>query len=316
MGRTHAQRLAARDGYFGPDSMVRLLGNSPVTPFLGGGAAVLLQVAHPLVACGVTQHSGFDRNLWRRLNGTLRALYLIAFGDKREAEQAGAAVQALHRRVQGKTTERLGPFPPGTLYSASDPELMLWVHATLVESSLAAFEQFVRPLSADERERYVGEMNLVARLFGTPTDVLPRSHQDFRAYFDRQLAGDAITVTAPARRVASVILAASLPVPLRLLAPAHRLATAYILPPRLRHEYRLRWTHSTNWRSRSPAVPSATARLPCSAWPRISRRRERSPHDRSDLSARCRSGRTSGTTEELHSMLVRTVQPTLLRRLV
>lgn len=242
MRRTHAQRLAARDGYFGPDSMVRLLGNSPVTPFLGGGAAVLFQVAHPLVACGVTEHSGFDRNLWRRLNGTLRALYLIAFGDKGEAERAGAAVQAVHRRVQGRTTERLGPFPPGTPYSASDPELMLWVHATLVESSLAAFDRFVRPLSTDERERYVGEMNLVAQLFGTPTDALPRSHQDFRAYFDGQLASEAITVTAPARRVASVILAAELPVPLRLLAPAHRLATAYILPPRLRREYRLRWT--------------------------------------------------------------------------
>lgn len=242
MVRTHAQRLAARDGYFSPDSMVRLLGNSPVTPFLGGGAAVLLQVAHPLVACGVSEHSGFDRNLWRRLNGTLRALYLIAFGDKYEAEQAGAAVQAVHRRVQGRTTERLGPFPPGTRYSASDPELMLWVHATLVQSSLAAFERFVRPLSADERERYVREMNLVAQLFGTPADVLPRSYREFRGYFDRQVASDAITATRPARRVASIILAAALPLPLRLLAPAHRLATAYILPPRLRREYGLRWT--------------------------------------------------------------------------
>jgi uncharacterized protein (DUF2236 family) len=71
---------------------------------------------------------------------------------------------------------------------------------------------------------------------------LPRSYRDFRAYFDGRLACDAITVTAPARRVASVILAAALPMPLRLLAPAHRLASAYILPPRLRREYRLRWT--------------------------------------------------------------------------
>ncbi|HJQ50153.1 MAG TPA: oxygenase MpaB family protein [Gaiellaceae bacterium] len=81
--------MQARDGYFGPESMVRRLGNSPVTPFLGGGAAVLLQVAHPLVACGVVEHSGYDRNLWRRLARTLRALYLISFGDRHEAEQAG-----------------------------------------------------------------------------------------------------------------------------------------------------------------------------------------------------------------------------------
>jgi len=242
MSRTHAQRVAARDGYFPPESMVRLLGNSPVTPFLGGGAAVLLQVAHPLVACGVVEHSGYDRDLWRRLSGTLRALYLITFGDRQEAKEAGAAVEAVHARVRGATRERLGRFPPGTRYSASDPELMLWVHATLVQSSLGAFERFVRPLEEEERERYMHEMNLVARLFGTPADVLPRSYRDFRAYFDAQLCSDTITVTTPARAVASVILAAPLPAPLRLLAPAHRLASAYLLPQRLRGEYGLRWS--------------------------------------------------------------------------
>lgn len=242
MGRTHAQRVVARDGYFSPESMVRLLGNSPVTPFLGGGAAVLLQVAHPLVAYGVVQHSGYDRDLWRRLTGTLRALYLIAFGDRQEADAAGAAVRAVHARVRGTTREALGPFAAGTLYSASDPDLMLWVHATLVQSSLGAFEQFVRPLRDEERERYLREMNLVAELFGTPRKALPRNFRDFRTYYDGQLSSDAITVTAPAREVASVILAAPLPTPLRLLAPAHRLATSYLLPERLRDEYDLRWS--------------------------------------------------------------------------
>ena len=103
--RTHAERLMARNGYFGPESIVRRLGNSPVTPFLGGGAAVLLQVAHPLVAAGVVEHSGYDRDLWRRLVRTLRALYLITFGDTHEAEQAGAAVQAVHAHVHGTTTQ-------------------------------------------------------------------------------------------------------------------------------------------------------------------------------------------------------------------
>jgi len=240
--RTHAQRLAARDGYFSPESVIRRLGNSPVTPLLGGGAAVLLQVAHPLVACGVVDHSGYERDLWRRLVGTMRALYLIAFGDRNEAERAGAVVQAVHARVHGTTTTELGPFPPGTPYAASDPELMLWVHATLVHSSLAAYEQFVQPLSQAERERYLREMNQVAELFGTPAGVLPLPYREFRAYFEAQLAGDSITVTSPARDVASVILATPFSRPLRILAPAHRLATARILPPRLRDEYGLRWT--------------------------------------------------------------------------
>jgi uncharacterized protein (DUF2236 family) len=240
--RTHLERLRARDGYFSPESMVRRLGNSPVTPFLGGGAAVLLQVAHPLVACGVVEHSGYDRDLWRRLARTLRALYLITFGDRAEAEQAGTAVQAVHVRVRGETSRQLGPFPAGTSYGASDPELMLWVHATLVYSSLAAYEQFVEPLTSIERERYHDEMNLVAVLFGTPAEVLPASYHEFRSYFDAQICSDAITVTEPAREVARVIFAAPLPAPLRLLAPAHRLATASILPARLRAEYGLRWT--------------------------------------------------------------------------
>jgi uncharacterized protein (DUF2236 family) len=85
-------------------------------------------------------------------------------------------------------------------------------------------------------------MNLVARLFGTPADVLPRSYPDFRAYFENQLASEDLAVTASARAIADVILAAPLPVPLRLLAPAHRLASAYLLPERLREEYGLRWS--------------------------------------------------------------------------
>lgn len=242
LSRTHLERLHSRDGYFSPESMVRRLGNSPVTPFLGGGAAVLLQVAHPLVACGVVEHSGYDGDLWRRLSRTLRALYLITFGDRAEADSAGAAVQAVHARVQGRTTVQLGPFPKGTSYSASDPALMLWVHATLVHSSLAAYERFVEPLIPAERERYHDEMNLVAVLFGTPARVLPANYREFCSYFDAQVGSEAITVTEPAREVAEVILSAPLPAPLRLLAPAHRLATARILPARLRAEYGLRWT--------------------------------------------------------------------------
>lgn len=240
--RTHVERLAATDGYFAPDSIIRRLGNSPVTPFLGGGAAVLLQVAHPLVAAGVVEHSGYDKDLWRRLYGTLRALYLIAFGTKEEAERAGARVRAVHAHVRGRTARPLGPFPAGTAYSANEPDLMLWVHATLVESSLVAYQRFAGPLTPRERERYYREMSVMAELFGVPRVVLPRTYRDFREYFAAQLGSPEITVTAPAREVAAVILASPLPAPLRVLVPAHRLSTASILPRRLRHEYGLRWS--------------------------------------------------------------------------
>jgi uncharacterized protein (DUF2236 family) len=260
--RTHAERLASRDGYFAPESVIRRVGNSPVTPFLGGGAAVLLQVAHPLVAAGVADHSGFDRDLWRRLVRTLRALYLITFGTKAEADQAAATVRTVYTYVRGRTATRLGPFPPGTPYSAEHPDLMLWVHATLVDASLSAFQRFQQRLSADDEERYHGDMAVVARLFGVPDAILPRTLSEFREYFAAQISGSEITVTEPAVAIARVILRAPLPAPMRVLAPAHRLATPALLPPRIRAEYGLRW---------SPAhqllLPAAGYTVRCTSWP-------------------------------------------------
>jgi uncharacterized protein (DUF2236 family) len=133
----------SRDGYFQPESVIRRIGNSPLVPLLGGGPAVLLQVAHPLIAAAVVYHSDYESDLWQRLLRTLQALYLIVYGNREEAERAAEAVRAVHAHVHGMTRSRLGPFPVGTPYSASDPDLMLWVHATLVEASLGAHQRFV-----------------------------------------------------------------------------------------------------------------------------------------------------------------------------
>jgi uncharacterized protein (DUF2236 family) len=246
--KTHAERMASRDGYFAPESVIRRVGNTPLVPMLGGGPAVLLQVAHPLVAAGVVYHSDYHEDLWRRLLRTLQALYLIVYGSKDEAESAGAAVQAVHARVRGMTQEQLGPFPLGTQYDASDPDLMLWVHATLVENSLSAYGRFVARLTPDAEEAYYREMAVVATLFGLPDSAIPVTLADFREYLRAQLAGPEICVTAPAREVAAVVLEARLPAPLRPLVPVHRLATAALLPPRLREEYRLGWSRAHSMR--------------------------------------------------------------------
>jgi uncharacterized protein (DUF2236 family) len=240
--RTHAERLAARDGWFAPESVIRRVGNSPLTPFLGGGPAVLLQVAHPLVAAGVVGHSDYRHHLWKRLRRTLRALYLITYGSKAEAEAAGACVRAVHAHVRGTLRSPLGIFPAGTPYRADDPELMLWVHATLVHASLSIYTRFVASLTREECESYYNEMALVARIFGVPTGVLPHSLTAFESWFEEKLAGPEITVTPPARAVAEVIMQAPLPTPLRLIVPTHRLSTAALLPERIRGQYGLRWT--------------------------------------------------------------------------
>jgi uncharacterized protein (DUF2236 family) len=100
--------MASQGGYFAPESVIRRLGNSPLIPLFGGGPAVLLQVAHPLVAAGVVEHSDYRNNFWRRLLRTLRALYLIVYGSKQEAERAGEAVAAVHAHVRGMRLFGLG----------------------------------------------------------------------------------------------------------------------------------------------------------------------------------------------------------------
>lgn len=126
----------------------------------------------------MVHHSDYRNDLWRRLLRTLQALYLIVYGSTEEAERAGEAVRGVHAHVRGRTRTQLGPFPAGTRYAASDPDLMLWVHATLVETSLAVYGRFVGRLAPDEEEAYYREMALVARVFGLPSSALPATLAD------------------------------------------------------------------------------------------------------------------------------------------
>jgi uncharacterized protein (DUF2236 family) len=233
--------MRATDGYFGPESVIRRLGNSPLLPLLGGGPAALLQVAHPLVAAGVAEHSDYRNDLWRRFVETLRALYFIVYGSREEADRAGAVVQAVHRTVRGRLDHRMGPFPAGTPYAADDPDLMLWVHATLVETSLAVHRRFISRLTTAEVEDYYRDMAVVGRIFGMPPDVIPPTLAEFRAYFAAELASGRIVVTPEAREVAAAIKHAPFPFPLRWVGPAQRLSAGAFLPEPIRGEYGLAW---------------------------------------------------------------------------
>ena len=111
-------------------------------------------------------------------------------------------------------------------------------------------------------------MSVVARLFGVPAEVLPRSLSEFREYFAAQIAGDTIMVTPLARAVAEVIVEARLPTPMRVLVPAHRLATAGLLPERLRREYGLRWSSKNEPRAPAGSALDQAWRRPRFCWPR------------------------------------------------
>jgi uncharacterized protein (DUF2236 family) len=229
------------EGYFEPDSAVRRIGSESVL-MLGGGRALLMQAAHPLVAAGIVGHSGYGHEPWRRLARTMTALYTIVFGTCEEADRAGEIVRAVHARVYGRLEGPVGPFPAGTPYSASDPELMLWVHATLVDTGFVMYETYVGPLAPADAEGFYRDMRVVASVFGVPDGVVPPTLAGFRDYLRAQLAGPELVVGAAARSIADTVLRPPVPLPLRPTLRALARTSVGLLPPELRERYGFRWT--------------------------------------------------------------------------
>jgi uncharacterized protein (DUF2236 family) len=216
-----------------------------VVVLAGWGRAILLQLAHPLVAQGVADHSGFAkdrRGRVRRLERTLRAMLALTFGTAEEVREAAAAINRIHDRVNGRLSDGAGHFDSGTAYSAHDAALLAWVHATLVDTFLLTYERFVGSLSPAERDRYCMEAGGAGPLLGIPPDLVPRSTNELAAYMDRMLESGEIAVTATARRLAREILWPGLPWPVSPLLGLARLTTVGLLPPPIRLAYGFTWS--------------------------------------------------------------------------
>jgi uncharacterized protein (DUF2236 family) len=230
-------------GLFGPDTMTWRINREGVL-LLGGGRALILQVAHPLVAAGVSQHSNYREDPWGRLYRTLDVTTEIVFGSSGQSQAAAERLWNRHGLVKGQSEEDGGRFPAGTPYRAHDPELLMWVHATLVDSSLLVYDRYVRRLSRRERERYYDEQKLLGERFGIPLDHQPRTLSDFERLFARTVESE-LAVTDTLRDVTDVVLRPALPLAVRPLGyplfQALNLATVGMLPPRLREELGLPW---------------------------------------------------------------------------
>src|ERR671930_365555 len=97
------------DGYFADDSVIRRVSRELLL-LLGGGRALLMQVAHPLVAAGVAEHSDYREKPWRRLEQTMNAVWSLVFGTRAEADRTSARVRSLHSTVHGRLPAAAGPF--------------------------------------------------------------------------------------------------------------------------------------------------------------------------------------------------------------
>jgi uncharacterized protein (DUF2236 family) len=225
-------------GIIGPDTLYWTIASERML-VLGGLSAVLLQVAHPMVGAGVADHSHFRDDPLRRLVGTMHAVLVTTFGDHDQAQQMAQRIAGIHGPVHGDLN--------GNAYSAFNPELCLWVYATLVEVALDTYSLFFRKLSDDERARYYEETKPFGRLFCVTEAVIPRTYEEFKAYYRRELTN--LTVDERALSIAESIFKAKLNgIP---VSPLGRLVAAGLLPTdRIRAAYGLSWnlTYRIAWR--------------------------------------------------------------------
>jgi uncharacterized protein (DUF2236 family) len=255
------------NGFYGPGSEAWALNREAMLLLGAGPRALLLQLAHPQVAAGVADHSDFRTDPWARLRATLRSYLAIVYGTGTAARAEIRRLNALHRTITGPT------------YRARDPELSLWVHATLVDSTLVAAGAWLGRLSPERRSRYYAETLPIGRAFGIPADLLPADLAAFDAYLERMLAADGpIQVGDLARELADVVrhppLGPVVPALTRLppVAYAWTLWPAVgLLPPSVRHGYGIRWSPFeravsvwlvAGWRSWRPVLPADFRQMP------------------------------------------------------
>jgi uncharacterized protein (DUF2236 family) len=187
------------EGFFGPQSVSWQV-HREVTVLFGGARAMLMHAAHPLVIAGAEQTGMYERNPWKRLQRTLVLQYAITFGTKREAETAAARINEIHERIRG--VDRV----TGRPYDALDPDLLLWVHACLVQSALLFERLTVGHLDARGRQRFHEEQMLAAEMVRLPRERIPPTVEGLDDYVEAVVASGQLLVTDAARSVAELFL--------------------------------------------------------------------------------------------------------------
>ena len=218
-------------GIFGPDSVAWRIHADPVM-LVGGLRALLVQALEPRAMAAVDQHSAFREDPWGRLERTTQFVMQTTYGDTAAAEAAAARVRGVHRHIHG-----IDPVT-GDAYSASDPELLLWIHAVEVESFLLAYRTYAGRVSGADGDRYVAEMARVAEMVELPPDIAPRTEGDVRDYL-RSVRG--LRATGPAFEGLRVVMFPPMDLKYRPLWAIPTTAAIAILPGYARRLYHIPW---------------------------------------------------------------------------
>jgi len=194
-------------GYFGPHTITWRLYREPVF-VLGGVRALLLQIAHPAVADGVARYSNFQKDPFGRGYRTFAAMAMIYFGTKKQAEATAHRLWRIHSGISGNYPPPPIPNPQSPIpYSANDPNLLLWVLATLTDTTLQVYERMLfLGLPPDWKEKFYEESKIAARLLGIPDEVYPPDLEAFKKYFSEILNSDLLGSTPVCREMAQAIV--------------------------------------------------------------------------------------------------------------
>lgn len=258
-------RAAVKDpavGLYGPDTMTWKISRETIV-FLGAGRAALLQLAHPFVANAIEQHSKTRTDPIGRFNRTFVNVYGMIFGDLESVIASARRVRGVHDRIHGPIDEDVGVHRRGDRYRAHDAGALLWVFATLAETSAMAYEIGIAPLSLAEKNAFYEELKLFARLFGIPDAILPADWPALQAYCERMFASDELTVGRPAREIGQFLLTGA-SAPVRPLMRIYASVTAGLLPERIRAQYGLSFGRADRaaYESSLGALRRTWARLP------------------------------------------------------
>lgn len=257
-------------GYYGPGSVAWKVNREWVV-LLGGTRAVLMQIAHPLVALGVSNHSNYMTDPFGRAERTFVLGEKLTFGPTRTARQAARTINNLHKHVHGHLPSDAGDFARGTHYDARDPELLLWVHATLVDTLLLSYKVFVAPLTHAEEEEYYQESKEVAHLLGLLPEEMPQGIDDLKHYIYEMVHSERLAPTLQARELAMQTLFPPAPRVLRPLMHLNLNITNALLPQPVREIYNLEWskgqqlafaTLARGMRLTVPRMPAPLRELP------------------------------------------------------
>jgi uncharacterized protein (DUF2236 family) len=178
----------------------------------------------------------------RRLRRTLDVMIRLSFGSEPEARAALARINAIHDRVSGELPEEAGAFAAGTRYSAHDPALLAWVHATLLDMNLRVYELYVQRLTVEEKDHYCAEASAIEESLGIPEGRLPRNFRELGQYLERMYASGQIVVTDTARTLARAVIYPPVPFIARPVTSLSRLTAFGLLPPTIRQAYGFSWT--------------------------------------------------------------------------